>query len=317
MLVVVCPSPMLQFVDKNGAPLVGGQLFTYLGGTESKVPTFTDSTGNTQNTNPIVLNLLGEPPAGIFVEPSTNIKFVLAPATDTDPPTNPIWTVDNVAAPTTSAGTMALQDANNVNISGGVINSVSRLVVSGGTTLSTLTASGNVVLNGNVLTVAGNSTFGGTSVFSGVVTINANLNVNANLLTLGSTTGSSFLAIQALSTGFLAAILLQTGNSSRWAIHKSSTAESGSNTGSDFNLDAYSDAGALNFTAIAVNRASGLVTLGSLLINTSGGLTLSNQMNGAASGTGTLTNSPVAGNPPFWIPAMVNGVAGWIPFWHA
>ena len=77
--VVVSPTPTLQWVDVNGEPLVGGLLFTYAGGTTTKTPTYTDSTGTTPNTNPIVLNALGEPPHAVFIPVSMNIKFVLAP----------------------------------------------------------------------------------------------------------------------------------------------------------------------------------------------------------------------------------------------
>jgi microcystin-dependent protein len=99
------PNPVLQFFDSNGAPLVGGQLFVYQAGTTDKQAPFTDSTGNTALPDPIVLNARGEvaPSAtgtscGLWLDPTLAYKFVLAPATDTDPPTNPFWTVDNVTS---------------------------------------------------------------------------------------------------------------------------------------------------------------------------------------------------------------------------
>lgn len=48
-----------QFVDSNGAPLSGGQLFTYIGGTTTPLATYTDETGATPNTNPIILDSSG------------------------------------------------------------------------------------------------------------------------------------------------------------------------------------------------------------------------------------------------------------------
>ncbi len=89
------PVAVQRFVDSDGNPLVGGQLFTYAAGTVTKVATYTDSIGSL-NTNPIILNFRGE--ARIWLDPTLSYKFVLAPATDTDPPTNPIWTVDNITA---------------------------------------------------------------------------------------------------------------------------------------------------------------------------------------------------------------------------
>lgn len=86
-----------QFFDDNsGIPLSGGKLFSYLAGTTTKVTTYTDSTGGTPNTNPIILNTRGE--ANVWLTPGVSYKFTLSPSTDTDPPTNPIWTVDNVPA---------------------------------------------------------------------------------------------------------------------------------------------------------------------------------------------------------------------------
>lgn len=99
------PPPVLQFFDSNGDPLSGGLLFTYLAGTTTKANTYSDDTGGTTLPNPIVLNSRGEPKTGsgtttgVWIPPGTAYKFVLAPSTDTDPPTNPIWTVNNVTAP--------------------------------------------------------------------------------------------------------------------------------------------------------------------------------------------------------------------------
>lgn len=88
------PSPRQFFLDNNGRPLVSGQLFVYEAGTSTKATTWTDSTGSTPNSNPIVLDYRGE--CGIWIEPNVAYKYVLAPAGDTDPPTNPIWTVDQI-----------------------------------------------------------------------------------------------------------------------------------------------------------------------------------------------------------------------------
>lgn len=98
----------VQFFEINGIPATGGKLFVYAAGTTTKITTYTDSTGNTAQTNPIVFNSRGEPETtggasvGIWVVPTTSMKLVLAPSTDTDPPTNPIWTVDNIVATATT-----------------------------------------------------------------------------------------------------------------------------------------------------------------------------------------------------------------------
>ncbi len=94
------PLPIQKFFDNNGIPLAGGKLFSYIAGTTTKLNTYTDSTGLTANTNPIILNFRGE--CRLWIDPLLVYKFVLAPPTATDPPGNPIWTVDNItAAPAT------------------------------------------------------------------------------------------------------------------------------------------------------------------------------------------------------------------------
>lgn len=88
----LAPFPKHQFFDNNGDPLNGGKLFTYTAGTSTKVSTYSDTTG-TVNDNPIVLDSAGR--CTIYLVPG-NYKFVLAPSTDTDPPTSPLWTLDNI-----------------------------------------------------------------------------------------------------------------------------------------------------------------------------------------------------------------------------
>ena len=88
------PTPKLKFFDNNGNPLNGGLLFTYSAGTNTKTATYVDSAGVTQNTNPIVLDFRGE--CDVWIPPNVAYKYVLAPPTDTDPPTNPLWSVDQI-----------------------------------------------------------------------------------------------------------------------------------------------------------------------------------------------------------------------------
>lgn len=86
-----------QFFDSNGNLLVGGKIFTYLAGTSTKVATYTDILGSANHTNPIVLNASGIPPSPIYLLAGASYKFVLAPADDTDPPSSPIYTWDNIS----------------------------------------------------------------------------------------------------------------------------------------------------------------------------------------------------------------------------
>lgn len=88
MIVTLSPSPKMQFFTAAGIPLVGGKLFTYASGTTSPLATYTDDTGNTANTNPVILDSRGE--AEVWFGPS-RYSLVLKDADD-----NLIWTVDGV-----------------------------------------------------------------------------------------------------------------------------------------------------------------------------------------------------------------------------
>jgi len=82
------PPPKLQFFDLNGAPLSGGLLYTYAAGTTTPLATYTDSTGNFANTNPIVLDSRGE--ANVWLGAAI-YKFALYTSAGVL-----IWTVDNI-----------------------------------------------------------------------------------------------------------------------------------------------------------------------------------------------------------------------------
>jgi hypothetical protein len=92
--VTLSPVFKQKFFDNSGIPLNGGKLFSYLAGTSTKTSTYSDAAGVSVNANPVIMNFRGE--ADVFIEPNKGYKFVLAPSTDTDPPTNPIWSLDNV-----------------------------------------------------------------------------------------------------------------------------------------------------------------------------------------------------------------------------
>ena len=100
------PSPVPKlFFEYNDAPGVGCRLFTYEAGTTTKLATYTDETGGTPNTNPIVLDANGN--CDCWLPSGTAYKFTFAPPGTDDPPTNPVWTVDNLSAPPTASAYMA------------------------------------------------------------------------------------------------------------------------------------------------------------------------------------------------------------------
>jgi hypothetical protein len=127
-MAVLSPPPKAQFFDANGEPLAGGKVFTYAAGTTTPLATYTTSGGGTANANPVILDARGE--ADIWYSAGVSYKVVLKTAADAT-----IWTVDNIVI----AGSMAAQNANNVNITGGTIGS-------------------GVTVNGNITGTASNVT---------------------------------------------------------------------------------------------------------------------------------------------------------------
>lgn len=87
-----------QFFDNNGSPLVGGQLFVYTAGTTTPATTWTDNSGATANTNPIVLDSAGRTTNEIWLDGGLVYKFVLKTSASVL-----IGTYDNIPAIATSA----------------------------------------------------------------------------------------------------------------------------------------------------------------------------------------------------------------------
>ena len=103
MTTTLTPSPVMQFFDANGNPLVGGKLYTYAAGTTTPLATYTDYTGATANTNPVIFNSSGS--ASVWCG-SGRYYMVLKDSLDTL-----IWTADNVNG--ANGPTLALLAASN------------------------------------------------------------------------------------------------------------------------------------------------------------------------------------------------------------
>lgn len=82
--------PRMRFVSTaTGAALIGGKVYTYAAGTTTPQTTWTDSTGNTANANPVILDERGE--ADIWIG-ELLYKFVTTDANDVE-----IDTTDNIS----------------------------------------------------------------------------------------------------------------------------------------------------------------------------------------------------------------------------
>jgi hypothetical protein len=88
MIATLSPSPKMQFFTAAGVPLVGGKLYTYASGTTTPLATYTDSTANFANANPVILDSRGE--ADVWFGPS-RYSLTLRDSLD-----NLIWTASGV-----------------------------------------------------------------------------------------------------------------------------------------------------------------------------------------------------------------------------
>jgi hypothetical protein len=94
---LIMPIPEQQFFTPQGAVCSGCFVYTYVSGTNTPQATFTDSTGVTPNTNPVVLNSSGYPQTsigaqvGIWLSPTATYRIVLKNAANVQ-----IYQVDGI-----------------------------------------------------------------------------------------------------------------------------------------------------------------------------------------------------------------------------
>lgn len=91
-------APQIKFraTDADGLPIPGAKLYTYAAGTTTPKATYTDSSGSTANTNPIICDARGE--ADVWLSDDDAYKFTLHDADDVL-----IWTKDNIRKITNSS----------------------------------------------------------------------------------------------------------------------------------------------------------------------------------------------------------------------
>jgi hypothetical protein len=112
---------------------------------------------------------------------------------------------------------------------------------------------------------------GNVTITSTVATVNAGQTViqggYGNDLLIGTTGGTAGASIRA---GANATALLQfnSGSLARWRLTKDPSTESGTNTGANFTIESYSDAGNYISTPLNISRATGLTTIGTLAVTT-------------------------------------------------
>lgn len=79
-------------LDDNGLILSGGKVYWYLAGTTTPTTTYSDTSGSTAQSNPVVLNVRGEPDNPIWLSTGQAYKAILKDSLD-----NTIRTVDNIS----------------------------------------------------------------------------------------------------------------------------------------------------------------------------------------------------------------------------
>lgn len=94
------PYAKIQFFDRNGRPCAGCKVWSYVAGTATMTNTWPSATGETANTNPVILDSAGR--GNIWMSGDTSYKFVLEDATCAYKDAwgtchgVQIWTVDSV-----------------------------------------------------------------------------------------------------------------------------------------------------------------------------------------------------------------------------
>lgn len=217
----LCPSPFLQFEDSNGEPLVGGKLYTYAAGTTTPLATFTDSTGGTPNTNPVILDSNGI--ASVWL--GTNLYYMeLKDANDVL-----IKSADNVGGFISAGGSGNLVVLGTLTV--GLDATIHGVTVGEG--------AGSIVTN----TVLGNAAFGAntTGSFSTAIGYQA---------LAGNTTGSN-TALGALTLTTNSSGTLNTGLGST-ALHSNTI---GGNNVAAGNASLFNNTAGNNNTAIGVAAA--------------------------------------------------------------
>jgi hypothetical protein len=95
--------PGSQFFDNNGDPLAGGKICTYAAGTSTPQAVYTDSTGGTPHSNPVVLDSAGRPPSGSGDIWGGPLPYKISIDYSTGDCSNPIRTIDNVSGTTAAS----------------------------------------------------------------------------------------------------------------------------------------------------------------------------------------------------------------------
>lgn len=290
MSVQLAPSMMFQAFGPNGQFLVGGQLFTYAAGTSTPQATYVDSTQTTQNTNPVILNAMGQ--ASVWLDVTLSYKFVLQ-----DSAGNPISSQDNISGalfsksltlgPPASGPTLTL-----TNVAGGDAIDVN-YTQSGGSAVMNAIGSTNAFLTGiEVKNSLAGSAGGCEALLCGNDTTNFFIFGKQSTGNSGFFTGGSAGDLCFLQSGGGPPIVIVVGATVRLTINSTGIAVNGT----------FSSSGAAATGPLTVTGAAGISgneTVGGTLTVT-----------GAAGINGATAQTPNTGWGTPTGPAVVNNYSG-------
>lgn len=177
------------------------------------------------------------------------------------------------------------------NSNGPVLNMRTATAAGGGAAIESSFSTGGY----GPLTFATSGTTQLSIAASGAATFTNNVSVGGTLGVTGVTTLTNTANINGATSTFRG-VNFQTGGTARWGMGADSTAESGGNTGSNFYINQQNDAGFTLGTALAINRASGNVSITNNL-SVSGTLGVTGAISGPGTGlTGTAASLSIGGN---------------------
>lgn len=175
------PTPKVQFFTDSGLPLAGGLVYTYEPGTTNNKASYTDSTGATANTNPVVLDSAGRASiwlsgfyridvytsAGALVYSVDNVSSMSASSTTTSQ-----WMVQGFALTYIGATQFSVPGDQTATLPAGTRI---QATVTAGTITGTITASSAggapVITTVTVLWDSGALDTGLSAIYTGIITV--------------------------------------------------------------------------------------------------------------------------------------------------
>jgi hypothetical protein len=261
-----------RFTDANGVPLAGGKLYTYVANTSTPQATYTDQTGATPNTNPIILDANGA--ADIWLNDSF-YKFILTDVSDVT-----ILTKDNVSVASDSAASAATSATNATNSA--TAAAASATAASASSTSAATSASNALTSASNASTSATNAANSATTATTqaGIATTQAG---NASTSASGASTSATNAANSATAANTSAT------NAANSATTAGTNATNAANSATAAGTSATN---AANSATAASTNASGASTSATNAANSA--TAASTSASNASTSTGTATTQ--AGN---------------------